>query len=227
MPDGSWEATAGLARVDDARPGFLGDEPGFVRDIFRATVVDAAAGLGARCEARLRWGMQRVDEHASEPVTGVEDARIDFAVALPRLGVDWSAHLQVKLPNAPGEDRLGTDETDVGLLVGSGWRAPRWGWSANLGLGILGHPVEAGTQDDVLLFAMAGWWSAANSRLRVFSEIEGLAASRFGNDVRSFGAGAVLGRRFPVTLSARWGLTAPSPDWSAEAMVTFVPRDRR
>jgi len=223
MPDGAWEASVGVAYLDDARPAFLGDEPGFVRDVWQANVVDAAVGLGERCEARLWWGVQRIDERGAEPVTGVQDARIRFAFTLPSRGIDWSAGMVVKLPNAPGEDRLGTDETDVAFLVASGWQSSRWGWGANLGFGILGHPVEAGTQDDVLLFALAGWWSSDSSPLRLFAEVEGLAASRFGNDVRTLGAGAVMGRRFPVTVALRSGLTAPSPDWSAEAMVTFVP----
>ncbi len=216
----------GIAYLDDARPAFLGDDPGFVRDVWSASLVDAAMGLGTRCEARLRWGIQRIDERAADPVTGVEDARASVSCELFSRGIDWSAQMVVKLPNAPGEDRLGTDQTDVAFVGAAAWQTPRWGWGANLGFGILGHPDEAGTQDDVLLFALAGWWTADAAPLRLFGEVEGLAASRFGNDVRSLGAGVVLGRRIPVTLASRWGMTAPAADWSAEAMVTVVPARR-
>jgi len=226
LPDGTWEATVGVARLDDARPAFLGDEPDFVRDAWSASLVDAAMGLGKRCEARLRWGVQRIDERGADPVTGVEDARASVSCEIASRGIDWSAVMLVKLPNAPGEDRLGTDQTDVAFIVASGWQTRRWGWGANLGFGILGHPEEAGTQDDVLLFGLAGWWSAETASFRLFGEVDGAAASRFGNDVRALGAGVVLGRRIPVTFASRWGLTAAAADWSAEAMVTVVPARR-
>jgi len=212
-----------LAWLEDAQPLFHESRP-TRRQQWLANLVDVSCGLGSGGEARLEFGLQGFEEEGGLDETGIQDARLTFAWQFPDAGpVAVSGGLGVKLPNAPDDDRLGTDQTDVFLTGSVGQAKVRWGWSAEAGLGILGHPLEPGTQDDVLVFGAAGWWRAAGAPVSVIAEVEGTAASRFGNNRQTAGAGAVLGRSWPVALMWRHGLTEESPVWSIAVTVTFVP----
>lgn len=224
---GRWEFGAGVLRREGVSPPFFGEARGTRRDEWRATILDASLGLGGG-EVQVRFGVQRFDEDGGLSKSGIEDARIAFTYQLPVETVAAALRFEVKLPNAPNDSRLGTDETDLFMLGAVGRRQERWGWAGNLGFGILGDPREAAVQDDVLLFGAAGWFAPAGSagQVTLLMEASGMAASRFGNDFRLLRVGVRLGRWFPVDLSVRRGLTAPSEDWGLEAGVTlYAPRE--
>jgi len=225
LPRGSLELVSGLAFRHDASPPFLADEPGFVRDEWRGTFVDLLAGLGAGSEVRLEAGVQLIDERHEGMTHGVEDARLTYSYQMPVTALAVSGLVSIKLPNASDVKRLGTDETDVILAASLGWVSRRWGWGGHLGLGILGHPVQPGTQDDVVVFGLAAWMrGASDRRISPFGEIEGHVASRFGNDVRNAAVGVMVGRHVPFVFSVRYGLTSVSPDRGAEVRVRLLRR---
>ena len=221
-----WEVAAGVVHRREVHPPFFGDEPGTSRDEWRFSFIDLARGLGAGGELQLRFGLQSFDEEGGLDESGIEDARIAVAYQLrsPRR-VAVALRLGVKLPNASDEDRLGTDQTDVSLLGSVGRAGHRWGWAGNAGLGILGHPLEAGVQDDVALFGAAGWYNleTAGVRTPIVAEISGAAASRFSNDFRLLRVGMmVMKGRISIDFSVRRGLTSESEEWGLEAGVTWA-----
>ncbi len=225
LPRAAWELTTGVSRVEGARPPFFTDAPGFVRDAWEVDAVDLAYGLGAGAEVRLEGGAQRFTERAGPRTGGVQDARVSVSWEFPTQGFRAAGSLIVKLPNASDARRLGTDQTDVTLLGSAGYATHRSGWAAHLGLAILGHPAAPATQDDLLAFGLAGWLRPGGTgSTTIFAEIEGHAASRFGNDVRIGGAGILIGSRVPVGLALRHGLTSVSPDWSLDVKITLPPR---
>jgi hypothetical protein len=223
---GQWEIGAGLLRRDGVSPPFFSDAPATLRSEWRASLVDATLGLGGGGEVQLRFGVQRFHENGGSRQSGIEDARIAFTYQLPVRTLSTALRFEVKLPNAPNDNRLGTDQTDIFMVAAVGQRRERWGWAGNLGFGILGDPLEAAVQDDVMLFGAAGWYTPGRGSgpVTLLGEVGGMAASRFGNDFRIARAGARFGRRVPLDLSVRRGLTAPSEDWGIEAGVTlFCP----
>ncbi len=222
---GQWEIAGGAAYRRGVHPLFFGDTPAAERDEWRADLVDVTLGLGSGGEAQLTFGMQGFEETGGLKGTGVQDAHLSFTYQLP-MGRRVASALRfgVKLPNAPDDERLGTDQTDVFLLGALGRAAGRWGWAGNAGLGILGHPLRAGDQDDVLVLGASAWrrLSEGPSRVTFLTEVHGTAASRFGNDFRiaragfRFAAGVAT-----IDLSARAGLTSPSEDWGVEGGLTI------
>ncbi len=232
LPAGEIEIAGGVAFRSGARPPFFSGEPGAARDEWRLDLVDAAAGAGGGAEARLQFGLLSVRDERGEQAAGVQDARLTFAFQLPPRRPELAVAAAVKLPNASGEERLGTDETDVALLASAGARSKRGGWAASAGLRILGSPREAGVQDDLLALGAAGWMSLGSgdesgADLTLFGEVTGQAASRFGNDDRFARAGLIVTRGAAVALSVRCGLTSASEDWGVEARVGVTVGPRR
>lgn len=230
LPAGGWEAAAGVSFSSGEHPPFFAEEPGTERDRWALDLVDLSRGLGGGCEARLQFGAQHVEEEDGEPLWGIQDARLTFAYQLPGT-MAASLTMEVKLPNAGDEDRLGTDETDLTMSASGGHRAERWGWAARAGLGLLGNPLQAASQDDVLVFGAAMWRSIGSTAPEarrgwmVTGEVSGMAASRFGNDFRHARAGVLMGTALPVSLTVSRGLTSESADWGVDLSLTFLHPD--
>jgi hypothetical protein len=232
---GQWEVAGGVSYQKGAHPPFPTDDSDPERDAWHASLVDVAYGVGRGAEVRVQWGVQGFDPEEGDSTWGIEDVRLSFAHQISFRKVAAAIGFAVKLPNASDEDRLGTDETDVFLTGSAGGRGERWGWAAEAGLGILGHPRTDATQDDVLVFGAAGWRRFGGDRsaagpdpsgegawLATF-ELSGQAGSRFGNDVQRLSAGVTLPSvRFPLSLIASRGLTSESEEWGIAARVTFV-----
>lgn len=225
LPQGGWEAAAGVSFSSGEHPPFFAEEPATERDRWALDLVDLSRGLGAGCEARLQFGAQHVEEEDGEPLWGIQDARLSFAYQIPG-AIAAALTMEVKLPNAGDEDRLGTDQTDVTMAASGGHQADRWGWAARAGLGLLGNPLQAAAQDDVLVFGVAAWRRMAPGPPQrgwlVTGEVYGMAASRFGNDFRYARAGVLLGAAFPVSVTLSRGLTSESGDWGVDLSVTLL-----
>ena len=225
-PRGEWTIGTGLTGRHDVSPIFHVDQPSARRDEWRFSIIDATVGLGGGGQARLQFGLQHFSEDGGLDKTGIEDARLTLSWQLPMNRCGAAAHVMVKLPNAGNDERLGTDETDIFFIGSAGQSLPRWGWAAQLGFGILGSPTDAGVQDDLMVLGAAAWMPLGGTatKLTLFGELGGYAASRFGNDFRIARAGLRLLRRFPVDLSVRRGLTSESERWGFEAGLTIRPR---
>ena len=61
-----------------------------------------------------------------------------------------------KLPNASDETGLGTDESDVFGSLLLGYEGRTHAWRFNVGLAILGDPLEDASQEDMLTYGIAG-----------------------------------------------------------------------
>lgn len=220
---GDWEFSSGVTHRDSVHPPFFGEDSSARRDELLFCLVDATVGLGSGGEAQIRFGVQRIDPIVDEDRTGVLDPRITITYELPlRQRLSAALRLEVKLPSAGDEHRLGTDQMDLFLTGAVGRKRVVWGWAAEAGLAILGHPLRAGVQDDLIVFGATGWWNGGGDRLRLFAEISGMAASRFSNDSRVARAGMQIGRRRPIDLAVRRGLTSESETWGLEAGVTWI-----
>jgi len=224
--EGAFEIASGVSFRHDVSAPFTDGRRAFRRDMWRADVVDISAGTGRLGEVRLRFGLQRFSEDSGLDKTGIQDAVLDYSWQIPggrRLAA--AVGFGVKLPNAPEQDRLGTDSADVFLTGSAGGRGERWGWAANAGLGILGHPARAGVQDDVLILGAAAWWRppVSRGRLSLFAEVSGQAQSRFGNDFREARAGTILeARKVRIDMYLIHGLTSESASWGGAAGITFL-----
>ena len=226
LEGGRWEVATGLLYRSEVHPPFFGDQPETSREEWRLSLVDLTRGLGGGGEVRLRFGLQSFEEDGGTSESGIEDARIEVGYRLTDPGrTALALRLGVKLPNAPDDDRLGTDQTDVSLLASLGGAAERWGWAGSAGLGILGHPLEPGVQDDVALLGAAGWYELVigGRSVPLIAEISGAAGSRFSNDHRLLRAGfRIDGSSLSVDLSVRRGLTSESERWGLEAGMTWT-----
>lgn len=83
----------------------------------------------------------------------------------------------VQLPNASAAKGLGLDSTQFygSLLVGK--HLGKLNTFANLGLGILSNPVQAGVQNDVLVYGLGGIYSL-NPTVSLASEVYGRWSTR-------------------------------------------------
>lgn len=90
--------------------------------------------------------------------------------------------LGVQLPNSNQARGLGVNQVNAfgTILVGKKFgRTQRFNLFGNLGLGILTAPLEQFTQNDVLLYGLAGIYRI-NQRFNVVGEINGRASTRGG-----------------------------------------------
>lgn len=189
-----------------------------------------ALELGARwsphpaIELRAGWEGLRATWPQGETVLGSGDLRLgtharpyDGNGAIPAIWVDWDA----KLPNAPEDSGLGTDETDLEGLVLLAWQGESWRVQAGGGLAILGSPVQHAAQDDAALvlvqsaFAVGPTWVSAGLDGRLRSPRNPL-------DLRGeLGVGWTRG---PLQLGAEGvvGLSPAAPTWGARVVVGLV-----
>jgi hypothetical protein len=104
-------------------------------------------------------------------------------------------------------------------VVGGGLRGPRGGAFGSAGVELLGNPLGNGSQDDVALYG-AGAWVRAGAACDVTAEVEGRAASRFGNSSSTLRVGlraaAPEARRPRASVhgSVARGLDDGAPRWS-------------
>ncbi|HEX8289145.1 MAG TPA: hypothetical protein VF556_14175 [Pyrinomonadaceae bacterium] len=149
---------------------------------------------------------------------------------LPALGFK----VGFQLPNSNQARGIGTNQTNVfGKFIMQkkfGRRAgktPRVNIFGNLGLGIMTAPLERFTQNDVLLYGLAGIYSV-NERINIVGEVNGRANTRSGNaplgteSVGQFRVGTQIkasGLRFDT--AAIFGFTRNSPRTGVTFGVTY------
>lgn len=117
-----------------------------------------------------------------EIVTSVKIKLINETENLPAFGFKFG----YKLPNSKEKKGIGTNQTDIfttfiaqktfGRTPGGGPKLKVFG---NVGLAILTAPLEDFTQNDVLLYGLAGVYSL-NDRINLVSEVNGRISTRSG-----------------------------------------------
>ncbi|MFN2500609.1 MAG: hypothetical protein ABR530_01200 [Pyrinomonadaceae bacterium] len=139
---------------------------------------------------------------------------------LPALGLKFG----FQMPNTDQARGIGTNQINIfskvlvqkkfGTVAG---RTPRFNAMGNIGLGIMTAPLERFTQNDVLLYGLAGIYRLTD-RINVVSEVNGRVNTRGGGaplgteSVGQFRLGAQFrtsGLRFDT--AAAFGLTKYSP----------------
>jgi len=150
---------------------------------------------------------------------------------LPALGIKFG----FQLPNTDQARGIGTNQINIfskvivqkkfGERAGHSARANVYG---NIGLGIMTAPLDAFTQNDVLLYGLAGIFSVTD-RINLVSEVNGRISTRSGNaplgteSVGQFRVGTQIrasGLRFDT--AAVFGLTKFSPRSGVTFGVTYL-----
>ena len=142
----------------------------------------------------------------------------------PAFGVRFAT----RLPNASNESGLGLDTTDFHVSVLFGKTVQSIRFVGNVGLGILGDPVEGNRQNDVLTYG-ASVARAVRQGLEVVGEVNGRLDTRAGDPpvgTESRGAIRVGGRytKSTVRLDAGLiiGLTSSDPSLGFTVGATWV-----
>jgi hypothetical protein len=219
---GGWAFGLGFDYAADTVPQpLLGERKG---DLLRGPLLRFAYGLGERAEVSAEWpSYQDFDPEAGDGQSSVGDLHLWTRVAFrqksetgPVLGLRFG----FKVPNASEEDGLGTDESDVygSFLL----EAPLRGrdqaaaFLLNLGLGILGDPLESGEQVDVITYGVGlelPFGDGHSFLLEAAGYIDD-SSRRESGDTGEARAGFRLAAG-PGTLDTalRAGFTDQSPDW--------------
>jgi hypothetical protein len=151
--------------------------------------------------------------------------------SLPALGIKFG----FQLPNTDQARGIGTNQINIfsKLIVQKkfGERAghsPRANVYGNIGLGIMTAPLDSFTQNDVLLYGLAGIFSVTD-RINLVSEVNGRISTRSGDapigteSVGQFRVGTQIrasGLRFDT--AAVFGLTKFSPRTGVTFGVTYL-----
>jgi hypothetical protein len=183
-PGGSLILSLGLEYLPDVR----NDLAGVRGELARLPTVGLGLGLSDNAMFQITWpafNRLRIHSQAQPPVLGRElggvstdwgDVTVATLVQIQQPSGRWPGigfRFAAQLPNTNEKLGIGDNTTDVfaSLLLASRPGA-RFSLYTDVGLGILGDPTEAFTQNDVLTYGALGDWRA-NDRLRVVGEITG------------------------------------------------------
>jgi len=195
LPPGTLRIEAGV----DFLQGAKFPASGLTGDLTRAGVIGINIGLSSNVEFQIEGVLQNflsvntvtpasVIPRSLQPGGSTNDTG-DFTLATkiklrnetrraPSLGFRFG----VELPNSDETRGIGVNQTNAFgmILVGKKFgRDGRLNTFGNLGIGILTAPTEFFTQNDVLLYGLAGIYRL-NNQINVVGEINGRANTRTG-----------------------------------------------
>ena len=224
-PDGEARIELGVELLDDVTYSLSG----LKGDLSRLGVFAFRVGVGERAELQIQGAAQErlaISERFPAPNSSIVNASGSSTSDVGDLILGakfrlrdengnvpaFGFHLAVQLPNASNERGLGNDETNAfaSLLVGK--KVGKARLSANLGLAILGDPVDAGAQDDLMLYGLALSYPAT-SRVELVGELCGRA-----------GAGGI-GTEEQTRLRFGARVSAGGFFWDAAALAGFQDTD--
>ena len=196
IPPGSVRFEAGIDFFQDAKfPA-----SGLRGDLTRVGVIGINVGLSPNVQFEIEGVLQNFLSINSttaaapiplgfNPATGSTNDTGDFRLATKikirnetRRGPSLGFRFGVDLPNSNETRGIGVNQTNAfgTILVGKKFgRDDRLNLFGNLGLGILTAPTESFTQNDVLLYGVAGIYRV-NRQINVAGEINGRANTRRG-----------------------------------------------
>jgi hypothetical protein len=152
-------------------------------------------GLASNVEFQIEWTIQNLLSIKSRGPSGIPlnfgvnesttsdvgDARLWMKIKLrneSRLAPTVGFRFGVELPNSNQARGIGTNTTNFYGMITAGKRVgDKLNVFGNLGLGILTAPLEATSQNDVLLYGLAGTY-AASERLNIVGEVNGFHSTR-------------------------------------------------
>lgn len=216
-------------------------------DLISGPTIGISVGVGPIAEIQIDGSPYRqltITERRAAPLSpglsfdgDTTSAVDDFVVATklrllnegrgrPALGLRFAT----KLPNASNESGLGQDTTDFFASFLIGKTVARVRWVANAGLAIVGDPVVAARQEDLLTFGMS-LAARVGRGVELVSEYNGrmnLAATSpvAGTENRGMARAGVRYSRGSVRLDAAalFGATSDDLDIGATAGLTWVFR---
>lgn len=196
IPPGSLRIEAGIDFLQDAKfpvSGLTGDQT-------RVGVIGVTVGLSPNVEVQLEGVAQNflsIGSRSANPAVALAPGTSpnstndtgDFLLATkikirnetrrsPSLGFRFG----VELPNSNETRGIGINQTNAfgTILVGKKFRNGRLNTFGNIGIGILTAPVNPFTQNDVLLYGVAGLYQI-NDTLTLAGEVNGRANTRSGD----------------------------------------------
>ncbi len=212
------QSLAVLASID----GSVGYVPPFRVGERDRTSASVAAGVHlGPVEIRAGWEWLADVGAARGLVHGPGDLRLGTVVTLARRGeFDLSAGWEAKLPNAADEGELGTDETDIRLGAGGGWRHGPVSARIGVGLAVLGNPLRFANQDDVPMIRTSLAWERGSIGVigRASADLPTVRnPARIDGDI-----GFRLGVRWFGLVHGGGGFVPASADWHAGVSVGFA-----
>ncbi len=195
LPPGTLRIEAGV----DFLQGAKFPAAGLTGDLTRAGVIGINIGLSSNVEFQIEGVLQNfLSVNTATPTSAIPRALQpggstndtgDFTLATkiklrnetrrtPSLGFRFG----VELPNSNETRGIGVNQTNAFgmILVGKRFgRDGRLNTFGNLGIGILTAPTETFTQNDMLLYGLAGIYRL-NNQINVVGEINGRANTRSG-----------------------------------------------
>jgi hypothetical protein len=188
----------GIIRVESGFE-FLQDQrfplSGLRGDLMKLGDTRLSFGLAPNVEFQVEWTIQNflsISGRSPSPIdlklglnesdtNDVGDARFWMKIKLrnesrvaPALGFRFG----VELPNSNQARGIGVNTTNFYGMVTAGKRfGEKLNVFGNLGLGILTAPLDANSQNDVLLYGLAGIYSV-NDRVNILGEVNGFHSTR-------------------------------------------------
>ncbi len=196
IPPGSLRIEAGIDFMQDAKFPLSG----LTGDLTRVGVIGINIGLSPNVEIQIDGVAQNVLSINSQtvpspiqlgfvPGTNSTNDTGDFTLSTKiklrsetRLGPSLGFRLGVQLPNSNQSRGIGVNQTNAfgTILIGKKFgRDGRVNLFGNLGIGILTAPLEDFTQNDVLLYGIAGVFRV-HKQFNIAAEINGRANTRGG-----------------------------------------------
>ncbi len=198
VPVGKLRTELGFEFLQNVRFNLSGLEG----DLTNLGILGLRAGVGKRAEVSIAWTPQQflnVDRRFDAPNSSLLDfsgnSTSDFGNILlgtklrfadesgsrPAIGFAFG----VELPNGATEKGISTDETNFSSRLLLQKKIGKLQLLSNLGLGILGDPLSAGSQDDLFLYGLACVY-ALQDDLNIIADWNGRAgAGGIGTEERS------------------------------------------
>jgi hypothetical protein len=214
-------------------------------DLTRLGDTRLSFGLAPNVEFQIEWTLRNflsIDHlgPSAIPLTlganmkdtnDVGDAKLWMKVKLrneSRIAPSVGFRFGVELPNSQQARGIGTNTTNVYGMVTAGKHVldDRLNLFGNLGLGILTAPLSSTSQNDVLLYGLAGIYTL-NDRVNIVGEVNGFHSTRTNPPLGTESLGqARLGAQIKA-LGLRWnaagvfGITRRAPKTGFSVGVTY------
>ena len=193
--------------VDIIKPGLIRIESGFEflqnqtfplsglrGDVTRLADTRLSFGLAPNVEFQIEWTFQNFLSITSRSPSAIPlklgtneadsndvgDVRLWMKIKLrneSRVAPAVGFRFGVELPNSDQARGIGTNTTNFYGMITAGKRFDKLNLFGNLGLGILTAPLQATSQNDVLLYGLAGIYSLSD-RVNIVGEVNGFHSTR-------------------------------------------------
>lgn len=193
--------------VDIIKPGLIRIESGFEflqnqtfplsglrGDVTRLADTRLSFGLAPNVEFQIEWTFQNFLSITSRGPSAIPlklgtneadsndvgDVRLWMKIKLrneSRVAPAVGFRFGVELPNSDQARGIGTNTTNFYGMITAGKRFDKLNLFGNLGLGILTAPLQATSQNDVLLYGLAGIYSLSD-RVNIVGEVNGFHSTR-------------------------------------------------